>query len=145
MLGGARVGGNKDGEPYGQENFNGSFRQQTKTTPYSYAKSLLSVLFALGGWYDSNPALQLIPVLRPTLGKRPIMSESSLLRRWAVGAEFIQVLSEVKMPKGNPNTTFKKGVFWAFGLVSVLYLFANIAYVNYTFHVYVLAIHCLLS
>lgn len=64
------------------------------------------------------------------------------LRRWAVGAEFFQVLSEVKMPKGNPNTTFKKGVFWAFGLVSVLYLFANIAYVNYTFRSYASIINC---
>lgn len=78
MLGGARVGGKREGETYGKENFNGSFRQQTKTTPYSYAKSLLSVLFSLGGWYDSNPALQSETALRQNAGKRRIMSESSL-------------------------------------------------------------------
>lgn len=142
MLGGARVGGKRDGEPYGTENFNGSFRQKTKTTPYSYAKSLLSVLFSLGGWYDLKLARRPEIALRQNAGKRRIMLASSLFRRWAVGAEIFQVLSEVKMPKGNPNTTFKKGVFWAFGLVSVLYLFANIAYVNYTFRSYASTINC---
>lgn len=43
--------------------------------------------------------------------------------------EAIQVLSEVKRPKGDPTKTFKRGVFFAFALVSVLYLLANIAYV----------------
>lgn len=74
------MGGKKAGEPYGIENFNGSFRQQSDTTPSGYAKSLLSVLFSLGGWYVSNLALQLITILRPNAGKRRIMSESSLFR-----------------------------------------------------------------
>lgn len=34
------------------------------------------------------------------------------------------------MPKGDPNKTFKRGVFFAFLLVSVLYLMANVAYVG---------------
>lgn len=51
VLGGARVGG-KAVDDYGKDNLSGSFRQQTKTTPYSYAKSLLSILYAFRGWYD---------------------------------------------------------------------------------------------
>lgn len=33
------------------------------------------------------------------------------------------------MPKGDPTKTFKRGVFFAFVLVSLLYLLANVAYV----------------
>lgn len=44
-----------------------------------------------------------------------------------------QVLSEVKRPKGDPTKTFKRGVFFAFALVSVLYLLANVAYVGLAF------------
>lgn len=91
-LGGARVGG-RNGDPYGKENLNNSFHQQSKTTPYSYAKSLLSILYTFRGWENAN-----------------------------------YVLSEVKMPKGNPTKTFKRGVFFAFALVSLLYLLANVAY-----------------
>ena len=80
VLGGAKVGGKKAAKSYGIQNFNGSFHQQSPTTPYSYAQSLLSVLFSLGGWYVSNLALQLITVLRPNAGKRQIMSESSLFQ-----------------------------------------------------------------
>lgn len=75
------MGGKREREPYGRENFNGSFRQQTKTTPYGYAKSLLSVLFSLGGWYDSDLAFQPEAALRQNAGKRRIMLESSLFRR----------------------------------------------------------------
>ena len=50
VLGGARVGGKKS-DQYGKENFASSFREETKTTPYSYAKSLLSILYAFRGWY----------------------------------------------------------------------------------------------
>lgn len=81
MLGGARVGGKREGEPYGRENFSGSFRQNEKATLYSYATSLLSVLFSLGGWYNSNLALQPETALRQNAGKRRIMLESSLFRR----------------------------------------------------------------
>lgn len=56
VLGGAKAGGTKEGDHYGKENFSGSFRQQTMTTPYSYAKSLLSILYAFRGWYVSSPA-----------------------------------------------------------------------------------------
>ncbi len=38
------------------------------------------------------------------------------------------VLSEVKRPRGHESRTFKRGVLFAFGLVSTLYLLANIAY-----------------
>lgn len=34
------------------------------------------------------------------------------------------------MPKGDPNKTFKRGALFAFALVSVLYLLANVAYVR---------------
>lgn len=34
------------------------------------------------------------------------------------------------MPKGDPTKTFKRGVFFAFVLVSMLYLLANVAYVG---------------
>lgn len=47
------MGGRKD-DLYGKENFNDSFHQQIKTTPYSYAKSLLSILYAYRGWYEST-------------------------------------------------------------------------------------------
>lgn len=50
VLGGARVGGKHEGDPYGTENFKNAFHQQTKTTPYSYAKSMLSIIFAFRGW-----------------------------------------------------------------------------------------------
>lgn len=36
----------------------------------------------------------------------------------------------MKRPKGDPTKTFKRGVFVAFAIVSVLYLLANIAYVG---------------
>lgn len=39
--------GNKN---YGAENFNDSFKQISKTTPYSYAIAMLGVLFAYRGW-----------------------------------------------------------------------------------------------
>lgn len=75
------MGGKREREPYGRENFNGSFRQRKNTTPYGYAKSLLSVLFSLGGWYDSDLAFQPDAALRQNAGKRRIMLESSLFRR----------------------------------------------------------------
>lgn len=38
------------------------------------------------------------------------------------------VLSEVKRPRGDESKTFRRGVMGAFFVVSILYLFANIAY-----------------
>ena len=54
-LGGARVGGKQDGETYGKENFNNSFQKPIKSTPFGYARSLLSILYAFRGWYGAPP------------------------------------------------------------------------------------------
>ena len=47
-LGGGGASHSKD--HYGTENFDHSFKQISKSTPYSYASALLAVLFAYRGW-----------------------------------------------------------------------------------------------
>ncbi len=51
-LGGA--GASHDDEDYGTENFHNSFKEISKTTPYSYASALLAVLFAYRGWFVAS-------------------------------------------------------------------------------------------
>lgn len=53
-LGGVTADDKNAGDVYGKANLQGAFRQRTKTTPYGYAKSLLSILYAFRGWYEIN-------------------------------------------------------------------------------------------
>ncbi len=117
------------GGSYGTENLRGAFRQRINTTPYGYAKSLLSVLYAFRGWYETVSSRDGSPA-DLNVGKMPTMSGSCPVVTFPGAAKTLQVLSEVKMPKGDPSKTFKRGVLVAFGLVSVLYLLANVAYVG---------------
>lgn len=51
-LGGVTADEQNAGDVYGTANLHDAFRQRTKTTPYGYAKSLLSILYAFRGWYE---------------------------------------------------------------------------------------------
>jgi hypothetical protein len=73
-LGGVSVDEKGAGDPYGTENLRGAFRQRTQTTPYGYAKSLLSILYAFRGWYDTPPLV--LTCADENAGKMPIMSGS---------------------------------------------------------------------
>jgi amino acid transporter len=73
-LGGVRVD-EAVGDSYGTENLGSAFRQRIPTTPYSYAKSLLSVLYAFRGWYETVSARD-GHRLTGNLGKMPTMSGS---------------------------------------------------------------------
>lgn len=73
-LGGVSVDDKGVGDPYGTENLQGAFRQRTKTTPYGYAKSLLSILYAFRGWYETM--LLFLKSTNDDIGKMPTMSAS---------------------------------------------------------------------
>ena len=72
-LAGVSVDDERAGELYGKNNLHGAFRQRTKTTPYGYAKSLLSILYAFRGWYALVPR-SFGKLLMKNLGKMQIMS-----------------------------------------------------------------------
>lgn len=71
-LGGVSADEKNAGDPYGKANLHDAFRQRTKTTPYGYAKSLLSILYAFRGWYETIP-FGLGYSTDEYLGKTPIM------------------------------------------------------------------------
>lgn len=53
-LGGVTADEKNAGDVYGKANLHDAFRQRTKTTPYGYAKSMLSILYAFRGWYETH-------------------------------------------------------------------------------------------